>query len=163
MVTEPAVRPDQVLHALGQVMDPEMPAVSIADLGMVHAVRIEGAAVRVTLLPTFVGCPALELIRQRAVHQIQQAAGTPIEVDVEFSTAVPWTSGRIAPECHGALRTRGIAPPSLTPPARGAEPVPCPWCGSLATRLESWFGPTACRAIYYCRACRNPFEAIKFA
>lgn len=157
-------RAQQVVAALAQVMDPEMPGVSIAALGMVHAVEVERDHVHITLLPTFVGCPALDVMRANVVSQVSRATGlVPDAIMVEYSAAVPWTSDRVAPSCHRALLSRGIAPP---PPAADSimtemPHVACPWCGSADTVSEGVFGPTACRSLYYCRACRNPFEAMK--
>ena len=157
-------RAQQVVAALDQVMDPEMPGVSIVALGMVHAVEVDRDGVRITLLPTFVGCPALDVMRANAVSAVSHATGLePDEIVVKYSSAVPWTSDRVAPSCHQALRSRGIAPPPrVTMDVTTDMPrVACPWCGSPDTAPEGVFGPTACRSIYYCRACRNPFEAMK--
>lgn len=167
MVAAPASRGprvQQVMAALDHVMDPEMPGVSIVALGMVHTVAVDRERVRITLLPPFVGCPALDVMRARAVSAVSQATGLePDEIVVEYSAAVPWTSDRVAPSCHRALRSRGIAPPPRVTEEVMTEmpPVACPWCGSVDTEAEGVFGPTACRSIYYCRACRNPFEAMK--
>lgn len=149
--------------ALADVPDPEIPVVSVVDLGMVEDVHIGTHGIRVTLLPTFVGCPALDLIRS-AVEQRLMAFDQP--VDVRFEYHVPWTSDRITPGGREKLRASGFAPP--TPSQPGAEllvqlgtPVPCPNCGSRRTVLENAFGPTRCRAIYQCTACRQPFETFK--
>jgi ring-1,2-phenylacetyl-CoA epoxidase subunit PaaD len=141
-----------VRAALADVTDPEIPAVSIVDLGIVHRVDVTPAAIRVELLPTFVGCPAIAMI-QAAVTERLAAFGRPVEVGVTF--AVPWTSERISPAGRDALRRSGFAPP--------AEPdaVRCPYCDSDRVAMDSAFGPTLCRALYYCRACRQPFEAFK--
>jgi ring-1,2-phenylacetyl-CoA epoxidase subunit PaaD len=143
-----------VRDALAQVKDPEIPVCSITQLGLVERVDVTEDAVEVTLLPTFVGCPALEEIRidaERAV--VEAAAGR--RVTVRFSLEVPWTTDRITDVGHEALRTFGIAPPLLQ------IAVPCPICGSRDTTLEAPFGPTPCRTIRYCNACRNPFEGFK--
>jgi ring-1,2-phenylacetyl-CoA epoxidase subunit PaaD len=159
-----------VWDALAEVRDPEIPPCSITDLGIVERVEVTGDAVRVDLLPTFAGCPALDIIRQdaeAAVHPV--SAGR--SVDVRFVYNPPWTSDRITPEGHRALTSYGMAPPGngagesqvLIPlaallPSEGAR---CPFCGSANTVLESAFGPTLCRTTHFCRACRNPFEAFK--
>ena len=160
-----------VLAALQAVPDPEIPTVSIVELGMVGAIEVDEAAVRVELLPTFVGCPALEMI-QRAVAERLAELGRPIEVTVSFAT--PWTSDRISPSGREKLRRSGFAPPphlragralpmidSLPTAGAVSDPVPCPYCGSNRTTLESVFGPTQCRSIRHCPDCRQPFEAFK--
>lgn len=167
MVSRTDGHPDRaggVWAALDRVKDPEMPGVSIVALGMVEAVREEAGQVEVTLIPTFVGCPALEIIRQDACRQVARALGLATEqVRVNFSSTVSWTTARVSPSCYPALLGRGIAPPPSDPDQllTRTETVPCPWCGSEDTVVEGLFGPTACRSLHYCRHCRNPFEAIK--
>lgn len=143
---------DLLWRALGSVKDPEIPTVSIVDLGIVEAVRAEGDRAEVDLLPTFAGCPALGIIRQEVERALLGAGAK--DVQVRFLVAPPWTTDRVTPAGREALRSFGIAPP-----AEGA--VSCPLCGSDRTRRESAFGPTLCRAVYYCEACRNPFERMK--
>jgi ring-1,2-phenylacetyl-CoA epoxidase subunit PaaD len=146
-----ATRVDEkaVWMALAEVPDPAIPAVSVVDLGMVHSVELDGGRLRVALLPTFVGCPALELIRQAVAARL---AGMAADVQVEMSFAEPWTSERITAGGRRKLRESGFAPP------RSAT---CPFCGSRHTTLENPFGPTRCRAIFWCNHCRQPFEQFK--
>lgn len=159
MVTEAAI-----WAALADVKDPEIPPVSVVDMGMVSRVIIDGALVSVEMTPTFVGCPALDIIRQNVVDRLRQVDGV-AAMEVRFVFDPPWTSERITPEGRERLRSFGIAPPT----GAGAglsllsleEVPPCPFCGSDDTHMENLFGPTACRAIYYCDACRQPFEAMK--
>lgn len=152
MVTSVPVDPAAVLAALAEVADPELPVVSVADLGMVHRVAVEGDRIRVELLPTFVGCPALDAIRSAVVARL---AAFDCAVDVAFTFAAPWTTDRISADGLERLREVGIAPPSEEGAAR------CPWCGSANVVLENLFGPTQCRSLHYCRACRQPFEGFK--
>ena len=163
-VDERAVR-----AALDEVMDPELPMLSVADLGIVHSVVIDpdGGAIRVEILPTFVGCPALELIK-RSIAERLAAFGLPVEVTATFE--VPWRSERISAAGRRALLDAGIAPPGEGDTHLGVGPgglidleprVPCPHCGSRRTTLENLFGPTQCRTIRYCADCRQPFESIK--
>ncbi|MCL8208755.1 MAG: phenylacetate-CoA oxygenase subunit PaaJ [Actinomycetia bacterium] len=151
-----------VWEALHTVADPEIPTVSIVALGMVKRVGWDDEGIDIDLVPTFLGCPALDLIRHRVVRAVAQAAGlSPEMVRVRWCTEVPWTSDRIRTEAHGPLRRMGIAPPPEPAEAGAGEPVPCPYCGSRDTRQDNAFGSTACRSLHYCRACRNPFEAMK--
>ena len=157
-----------VWAALAEVPDPEIPVVSVVDLGLVHTVELDGERLRVELLPTFVGCPALELIRRSVAERL---AGMAPVVEVEMTTAVPWTSDRITADGRRKLRESGFAPPG--PAAAGAEGRPlfatigvrpsatCPWCGSADTTLENLFGPTLCRTVLWCNRCRQPFEQFK--
>jgi ring-1,2-phenylacetyl-CoA epoxidase subunit PaaD len=158
----------RVWDALAEVKDPEIPAVSVVELGIIRSVEAGSGRIRVEMLPTFVGCPALELIRASIAARL---AGMAPEVQVEATFAEPWTSDRITPEGRRKLRESGFAPPA----PRAAEPadqplfptittrplVHCPFCGSRDTVLENPFGPTLCRAIHWCNQCRQPFEQFK--
>ena len=138
--------------ALAEVPDPELPVLSVVDLGIVHTVDVARSGIRVEILPTFVGCPALEVIRGSIAHRLA-AFGLPVQVEATF--AVPWTSERISPAGRRALASVGIAPPSEP------DAVRCPFCASDSVVVDSAFGPTQCRSLFYCRACRQPFEALK--
>ena len=152
--------------ALTEVTDPELPMLSVVDLGIVHRVEIDpgDGPIRISILPTFVGCPALELIKASIAERVA-AFGRPVEVTATFE--VPWTSDRISPAGRAALLAAGIAPPGALPASGPAtlielEPrVPCPHCGSRRTVVDNVFGPTQCRTIRYCADCRQPFESIK--
>ena len=157
----------EVWAALAEVPDPEIPAVSVADLGLVHRIELDAGRLRVELLPTFIGCPALELIRGSVAERL---AGMAPVVEVEMTFAVPWTSDRITGEGRRKLRESGFAPPG--PAADGAgrplfatigrrPTAGCPWCGSEDTTLENLFGPTLCRTLFWCNRCRQPFEQFK--
>jgi ring-1,2-phenylacetyl-CoA epoxidase subunit PaaD len=152
-----------VRAAIAEVMDPEMPVVSIVDLGIVDRVDVRPDRIDVELLPTFVGCPALDVIRA-AVEERLEAFGCP--VTVEFGFSVPWTSDRITALGRQKLERSGFAPPRSCGASEPmivqlAAPVACPHCGSLRTAMENAFGPSQCRSIHYCTACRQPFEALK--
>ena len=148
----PELMARDVRAVLATVHDPEIPTVSIVDLGLVHDVRVAPDRIDVELLPTFVACPALEVIRSTVVDAVA-VFGRP--VDVAFTFAVPWTTERLTPAGAAGLRKAGIAPP--------AEPsaVRCPFCDSSQVAMDSLFGPALCRSLFYCRDCRQPFEAFK--
>jgi len=156
----------EVWETLAEVPDPEVPVVSVVDLGLVHTVELEGRRLRVELLPTFVGCPALELIRRSVAELL---TGMAPEVEVEMTYAVPWTSDRITAEGRRKLRDSGFAPPGPAPSPDGplfttitTRPrATCPHCGSDDTALENLFGPTLCRTLFWCNRCRQPFEQFK--
>jgi ring-1,2-phenylacetyl-CoA epoxidase subunit PaaD len=158
----------RVWEALASVRDPEIPPISITDLGVVERVNVSATAVEVKLVPTFAGCPALDVIREEAERAVRREAGMR-SVRVRFVYSPPWTSDRITPEGREALRAYGLTPPSphagaFIPLAQLERPerlAVCPYCGSEDTVLESAFGPTLCRASHFCRTCRNPFEAFK--
>ncbi len=151
--------------ALEDVSDPEILTISVVDLGVVRSVEVGPGRVRVELLPTFVGCPAVDLMR-RAVED--RLAGFAPYVEAVISFAEPWTSERITPGGHKRLRESGFGPPAPAADEERLLPIlpvlpvaPCPYCGSLDTAIENAFGPTLCRAIYHCAACRQPFEQFK--
>ena len=163
MTTQAASAPAleaQVWSALADIPDPELPLVSVVDLGLIGRVKVSSERIHVELLPTFVGCHALEVIQGAIADRLAGLAAT---VDVEPVFDPPWTSDRITVEGRRRLTLMGVAPPS----AGGASlisldaPVACPHCGSARTRLDNAFGPTQCRTMRYCLACRNPFEAFK--
>ena len=141
-----------VIDVLRTVRDPEIPTISIVDLGIVERVDITADRIAVELLSTFVGCPALDVIRADV-----EAALAPLgrQVAAEFTWRVPWTSDRITPLGRERLAASGFAPP--------ADPgdIRCPYCASANVAMDNLFGPTQCRSLFYCRACRHPFEAFK--
>jgi len=150
---------------LAGIHDPEIPAISIVDLGVVGEVRLSNGRLEVELLPTFIGCPALDLVRADVLDKLAVLAADPADavrtVAVTTSYDPPWTAERITEAGRQALVASGFAPPSLS-----LESVPratCPYCGSRRTVLENAFGPTRCRSIHYCTECRQPFEQFKDA
>jgi ring-1,2-phenylacetyl-CoA epoxidase subunit PaaD len=160
---------DRILELLATVADPEIPAISVVDLGVIGSVRVDGRSVSVKLLPTFVGCPAVGVMQERITERLI-GAGVADEVDVPITYDPPWTSDRITPAGRERLRLSGFAPPAPMPsgPALGqldeiaVLPIAeCPYCGSRNTTMDNAFGPTLCRAIYHCADCRQPFEQFK--
>lgn len=170
MVMAGSVRPpeERVWEELGRIADPEIPAISLVDLGVIGSVAVEDDAVRVELLPTFVGCPAIGVMQELITERIG-ALGLAEHVEVDISFDPPWTSDRISREGRERLRRSGFAPPHIGPAVVGSDlseltvlsVAECPYCGSRNTSMENAFGPTLCRAIYHCADCRQPFEQFK--
>jgi ring-1,2-phenylacetyl-CoA epoxidase subunit PaaD len=155
----------EIWDALAGVVDPEIPAVSVVDMGMVLSVEVDERRARVVMLPTFTGCPAVPVLRDDVAAAVGALEGID-EVVVESTFDPPWTSDRITPEGRRKLRDFGLAPPGAPGPVLVTEiglpaSAACPFCGSRETVNENVFGPTPCRALYYCRSCRNPFEQFK--
>jgi ring-1,2-phenylacetyl-CoA epoxidase subunit PaaD len=154
----------EVWDVLAEIPDPEIPVISLVDLGVVQEVEVSDDGVRVDFTPTFMGCPALDAMT-RAIRLRVESLGPACEVRVINDDS--WSTDRISAEGREKLRAAGFAPPaprsegtpSLVQLERG--PFRCPWCGSTETRLENIFGPTACRSIRYCNACSQPFEQFK--
>jgi ring-1,2-phenylacetyl-CoA epoxidase subunit PaaD len=157
------------LEVAAAVPDPELPMVTIADLGILRDVREHGGAVTVTITPTYSGCPAMREIGLDLRRRLAQAGFRDVEVKTVLSPA--WTTDWITAEGRRKLAAAGLAPPGPAGPAgRGSgpvpltltsAPVPCPRCGSADTRETARFGATACKALYRCRACLEPFEHVK--
>ena len=155
---------DAVWEALAEIPDPEIPVISLVDLGVIKSVQVDGRQVKVELTPTFLGCPALDRMRLDLTHAIEDLGGE-AEIDVVLDDS--WSTDKITPEGREKLRVAGFAPPA----PRRAEKLEliqlergsfrCPYCGSTDTRLENLFGPTPCRSIRYCNGCRQPFEQFK--
>ena len=159
MVTE-----EQVWDALAKIPDPEIPVISLVDLGVIRSVDVSRDQVRVEFTPTFLGCPAVEVMRDAMEARISAlGAGAQIEVISDDS----WSTDRITPAGREKLRASGFAPPAPTEVGRPkliqlqSNAFRCPYCGSQDTALENIFGPTPCRSVRYCRSCRQPFEQFK--
>lgn len=151
---------EQIVEVLKHVDDPELINVSVYDLGMVHDIQIVGSHVLVTMIPTFAGCPALDIIERDVKFAIEELSWVET-CDVQFSYDVLWTTNSITERGKKQLKKLGISPPPED--YKEGEPwtVNCPYCQSDYTSMENVFGPTACRSILYCMECRNPFEAMK--
>jgi ring-1,2-phenylacetyl-CoA epoxidase subunit PaaD len=143
------------------VEDPELPHVTIGDLGIVRTVTVEGTTAVVELTPTYTGCPATDQIRDDVTAAVRAAGYEP---DVRMVMSPAWSTDWITERGHERLRAAGIAPPPPVTEAGAtsvALPAPCPRCGSRRTRLITEFGATACKASYVCGNCSEPFEAVK--
>jgi ring-1,2-phenylacetyl-CoA epoxidase subunit PaaD len=144
------------------VVDPEMPVLTLDDLGVLRDVRTTGDAVTVTITPTYSGCPAMESIRADLVDALTGAGYQ--RVDVEFVLSPAWTTDWMTAEARAKLTAYGIAPPVPRAPGGPVElelSVRCPQCGSTDTRESSRFGSTACKSLWVCRDCREPFDHFK--
>jgi ring-1,2-phenylacetyl-CoA epoxidase subunit PaaD len=153
---------EQVLEWLSKVPDPEVPALSITDLGIVRDVVVNGNVV-IALTPTYTGCPATEVIEQSVIDALHEQGIN--DVVIERVLSPPWTTDWISDEGREKLREYGIAPPepgaSKRAMLQGDRAIACPRCNSLDTSLVSEFGSTACKASYKCTACLEPFEYFK--
>jgi ring-1,2-phenylacetyl-CoA epoxidase subunit PaaD len=158
------VTAEQVWAALAEIPDPEIPVVSLVDLGVVRDVHVDRGRVHVEFTPTFLGCPALDAMRDAMADRIR---GLGAEPEIEVVLDDSWSTDCITPAGHDKLRAAGFAPPA--PRSAGTPQLVqlqsavfrCPYCGSTDTRLDNLFGPTPCRSLRYCRSCRQPFEQFK--
>lgn len=170
MVTQSVIdtREARVWSELAAIADPEIPAISLVELGVIGSVTVDDRRVEVELLPTFIGCPAVGVMKEQIAERIG-ALRLADEVEVRISFDPPWTSERITPEGRERLKLSGFAPPPAGPAPVGGSlqeltvlaVAECPYCGSRNTSLDNPFGPTLCRAIYHCSDCRQPFEQFK--
>ena len=151
-----------ILAALQGVCDPEIPALSVIELGLIADVQVGENSARVKMTPTFAGCPAVEVMRRAIEDKLRSLDLAGVEVTITYDP--PWDSNRITPEGRRKLKEFGLAPPA---PYTGElnliqiEDSACPFCDSHDTTLESAFGPTLCRAIHYCNNCQQSFEQFK--
>ena len=159
MVTEA-----QVWEAIDEIPDPEIPVISLVDLGVIRSIDVADGHVRVEFTPTFLGCPALEAMKLALEQTVSDLGAEP---DVQVIQDDSWSTDRITPAGREKLRAAGFAPPA----PRAADPPTlvqlqakvhrCPYCGSTDTKLENIFGPTPCRSLRWCASCRQPFEQFK--
>ena len=153
---------ERAWEAAAQVVDPEIPVLSIVDLGVLRAIEVEGERVRVAITPTYCGCPAMRMI-ELSLEAALHAAGIE-HFNIEMVLSPAWTTDWLSDEGRRKLREFGIAPPAGSGSRRalfGTDAVSCPRCGSAETERLSEFGSTACKALYRCRQCREPFDYFK--
>ena len=162
MVTHQPPNLDRVWQALEEVKDPEIPVISIVELGLIRQVGYSAGRLVVTLSPSFVGCPALDVMRRDVALRLQELGEEQVEIKTVFSP--PWTSDWITPAGREKLRGFGLA----LPPYHGGDLTTvlqqaawCPYCESQDTELKNSFGSTPCRSIYFCNSCTQPFEQFK--
>jgi ring-1,2-phenylacetyl-CoA epoxidase subunit PaaD len=161
-----AVPIDEIMHSLGAVPDPEIPVLSVVDLGLVRKVEWDGPVCVVTITPTYSGCPAMQEIAADITRVLRARGVQDVRIQTRLSPA--WTTDWMSEKGRSALKAYGIAPPGQkavdisgitirTPDVV----VPCPLCDSARTRLVSHFGSTSCKALYRCNACGEPFDYFK--
>lgn len=163
MVTTAVYTKEYILQLLDQVKDPEIPVVSIAEMGMLRDVIITAEACNIYLTPTYTGCPAMDMITADIYTVLEQAAIPHVHVHMVYSPA--WTTDWMSDETKQKLKEFGIAAPIHSSCVSWLDPlsheVPCPRCQSTQTEVISKFGSTACKALYVCKACHEPFDYFK--
>ena len=153
---------NQIYHWLEEVKDPEIPVLSLVDLGVITEVAVEGDDVKIEMTPTFVGCPALDYMKEEVKALLKNKGVKKVDVNVTFKKA--WTSDLISEKGKAALKKYGLAPPPAAHVFADLEILEhaiCPRCNNINTELKTPFGPTLCRSIYYCNDCREAFEQFK--
>jgi len=158
---------DEVLGALDTVMDPEVPVLSVRELGIVRDVLVDDrGGVTVVVTPTYSGCPAIQVIERDILSALEKAGFGNAKVRTTYSP--PWTTDWIPEEARAKLKAYGIAPPGrsdndteLVQLMRARQAPPCPYCDSRDTEIRSEFGSTACKSVCWCRSCKQPFEEFK--
>ena len=147
---------------LEQVKDPEIPVLSLVDLGVITSVDIHDQNVKIVMTPTFVGCPALDMMKSEITEVLQKNGVNHVDIEVSFTS--PWNSDKISEKGKQALKKFGLAPPPSTLLIEDLdmlEHVACPRCSGTDTELKNAFGPTLCRSIHYCNSCHEAFEQFK--
>ena len=160
----PGIDEAGVWAALSHVLDPEVPVLSVLELGIVRSVSVEHDRVHVTVTPTYSGCPATEVIQDAVRSALLQAGAKAVHIELKYAPA--WTTDWITPQAAEKLRRYGIAPPhpaseALQPLRFRSRDLHCPRCDSTRTERLSQFGSTACKALHRCLACREPFDYFK--
>lgn len=160
---DPALDEAAVWAVLATVPDPEIPVISVVDLGIVRDVQVDANGVRIVITPTYAGCPATEVIRADIAGALAAAGIAPVSIETRLAPA--WTTDWIGPAAREALRAYGIAPPCAVAQGEATQALAfrprCPRCGSHRSELLSRFGATPCKALYRCAQCREPFDFFK--
>lgn len=154
----------ELWNIANEVVDPEIPVLTVVDMGIVRDIVREGNGVRLKITPTYSGCPAMEMLRTDLKSAFEQKGFSPVEI--EFVLAPAWTTDWISDDAKEKLRKYGIAPPPHSTADKGAllgkpKEVKCPQCGSTHTTMISNFGSTACKALWKCEDCKEPFDYFK--
>jgi len=165
MVKELKYNRDQIWKILSKIPDPEIPVISIEELGVLRDVSIVNEKTIVTITPTYTGCPAMQMFEDDIIKALHEHGVSNVEIKMVYSPA--WTTDWMTDEAREKLRAYGIAPPIKGSAdkgvlfANGPKEVPCPKCGSKKTTIKSQFGSTACKALYTCDDCLEPFDYFK--
>jgi ring-1,2-phenylacetyl-CoA epoxidase subunit PaaD len=163
MVKESQLDEEKIWSVLENVKDPEIPVLSVVDLGIISNVLLTNNTSHITISPTFVGCPAIEIMKQSIHAEVMKLGFEEVEVLIDFET--PWSTNRMKPEAKIKLEKFGLAPPSVVsdnqPMEEQLNKVRCPYCASTDTTMRSAFGSTLCRAIRFCFNCKQGFEQFK--
>ena len=147
-----------VWEALEEIPDPEIPVVSLVDLGVIRSVDVQNGHVHIEFTPTFLGCPALEVMKRAMEEKVRELGAEP---EVSVINDDSWGTDKITAAGREKLRAAGFAPPAPRLVQLRSQVHKCPYCGSTETKLENIFGPTPCRSLRYCESCRQPFEQFK--
>lgn len=167
-MTETTLTRDEIFEILDEVKDPEVPVLSVVELGIIRDVQIDEGAVTITITPTYSGCPAMRVIEEDITTALAARGVEPVRLQTVYAPA--WTTDWLTAEAKAKLEAYGIAPPgpagqeslvTLTRANSVVDRARCPYCQSRDTRIESEFGSTACKAIAYCDGCKQPFELFK--
>ena len=155
---------EQILNLLSQIPDPEIPVISIVELGVIRDVKNEGAAVEVIITPTYSGCPAMKQMEDDVVKKLRANGFEAVKVTMSYSPA--WTTDWLSAEAKEKLQRYGIAPPEEKTTDKSFitgmhKQITCPRCKSRNTKMISQFGSTACKALYQCEDCLEPFDYFK--
>jgi ring-1,2-phenylacetyl-CoA epoxidase subunit PaaD len=156
------VTPEEIIKALHEVKDPEIPTISVVDLGIITGVKINEDGVDIDMTPTFSGCPAIKILENNVRERIEAMQVGKVNVKTTFD--IPWNTNMISPAGREALLKHGLAPPPMHDGYFELDvlsDVACPFCGSRNTTFNSPFGATLCRAIHYCKNCQQGFEQFK--
>jgi ring-1,2-phenylacetyl-CoA epoxidase subunit PaaD len=152
------VSAEAVWEKLAEIPDPEIPVISLVDLGVIRSVDVRNRHVHVEFTPTFLGCPALEVMKRSLEEKVRELGAEP---EVEVVNDDSWGTDKITAAGREKLRAAGFAPPAPRLIQLRSQVHKCPYCGSTDTTLENLFGPTPCRSLRYCNACAQPFEQFK--
>jgi ring-1,2-phenylacetyl-CoA epoxidase subunit PaaD len=153
---------EDVYRRLEDVKDPEIPVLSLVDLGVITSVLVDGERIEVEMTPTFVGCPALDVMKDDIIRVLKENNAKEVRVKVSYRD--PWTSDKLTEKGRAALKQFGLAPPpnsQLIGDIDVLEHAACPRCSGINTEIRSLFGPTLCRSIHYCFDCKEAFEQFK--
>jgi ring-1,2-phenylacetyl-CoA epoxidase subunit PaaD len=163
MITDPSAVEELVWERLAMIPDPEIPVITIVELGVVRDVQWDGTQLRIFITPTYTGCPAMNLFVAEIKAAMHEQGFDNLEIKTVYSPA--WTTDWLTPEAKVKLRRYGIAPPVMNAadedPFAPPPAVPCPRCDAEHTTLVSQFGATACKSLYVCDVCKEPFEYFK--